>query len=76
MEISDGEYYVTLDHPMGKEHFIACAGAVSDHAFQFAKLYPEGNAEARFRTERVRWIYAYCSRHGLFRIDTKGLLKK
>lgn len=72
---TDGEYYVTVDHPMEKDHFITCLAAVSDNACQFVKLYPEGNAEAYFRTERVRWIYAYCNRHGLFRIHTKGAKK-
>lgn len=75
-EINDGEYFVTVDHPMGKDHYITCLAAVSDHASQFVKLYPEGNAEARFRTERVRYIYAYCNHHGLFRIDLRGGRKK
>ena len=75
VEINDGEYYVTIDHPMQKEHSITCMFAVSDHASQFVKLYPESSAEARFRTERVRWIYAYCNRHGLFRVSTKGVKK-
>ena len=73
--LSDGEYYVTVDHPMQKDHSITCLAAVSDSAFQFVKLYPEGNAEARFRTERVRWIYACCNRHGMFRVSTKGIKK-
>ena len=72
---SDGEYYVTVEHPMEKEHFITCIAAVSDHAFQFVKTFPEGSAEARFRTERVKWIYAYCNRHGMFRVDVKGVRK-
>lgn len=73
--ISDGEYYVSVDHPMQKDHFITGIIAVSDNTSQFVKLYPEGSAEARFRTERVRWIYAYCNRHGLFRVSTKGVRK-
>ena len=72
---NDGEYYVSVEHPMQKEHSITCIAAVSDHACQFVKLYPESNAEARFRTERVRWIYVYCNRHGLFRVSTKGVKK-
>lgn len=71
--VSDGEYFVTIDHPMQKDHSITCIGAVSDSTLQFVKLYPEGNAEARLRMERVRFIYAYCNRHGLFRISTKGV---
>jgi desulfoferrodoxin (superoxide reductase-like protein) len=73
--ISDGEYYVSIDHPMQKDHSITGIIAVSDNTSQFVKLYPEGSAEARFRTERVRWIYACCNRHGLFRVSTKGVCK-
>lgn len=75
LRYSDGEYYVTLDHPMEKDHFITCIAAVSDNAFQMVKTFPEGSAEARFLPQRVRWIYAYCNRHGLFRIDTKGVTR-
>ncbi|MBR6524962.1 MAG: helix-turn-helix domain-containing protein [Clostridia bacterium] len=74
-QIDDGEYYVTVDHPMEKDHFITCLTAVSDHACQIVKQFPEGPAEARFCTARVRWIYAFCNRHGLFRISTKEVNK-
>ena len=40
--------------------------AVSDMGTQFVKLYPEGAAEARFKTRRVKKLYWYCNRHGLF----------
>lgn len=66
VEIAEDEYYVTVDHPMGKDHYISFIAAVSDGGIQFTKLYPEGNAEARFRISCVRKIYAYCNRHGLF----------
>lgn len=65
-EISEDEYYVTVDHPMTKEHYISFLAAVSDNGVQFVKLYPEGNAEARFKISRVRKLFAYCNRHGLF----------
>ena len=67
----DGEYYVTVHHPMEKDHFITFLAAVSDFGCQFVKLYPEGGCEARFRSERVKYFYAYCNRHGLFRIGRK-----
>jgi len=65
-EITEDEYYVTVDHPMTREHYISFLAAVSDHGIQLVKLYPEGAAEARFRIDRVQKIYAYCNRHGLF----------
>ncbi len=66
IEIVEDEYYVTVDHPMVKDHYISFLAAVSDQGLQFIKLYPEGDAEARFKINRVKKIYAYCNRHGLF----------
>ena len=70
-EVED-EYFVALDHPMTKDHFISFLAAVSDEGIQLVKLYPEGNAEARMKRSRVRDIYAYCNRHGLFQIRRRG----
>ena len=64
-EIAEDEYYVTVDRPMTKEHYISFVAAVSDSDVQIVKLYPEGNAEARFKINRVKTLYAYCNRHGL-----------
>ncbi len=66
VETIEDEYYVTISHPMTKEHYISFIAAVSDMGVQFVKLYPEGNAEARFKINRVTKMYAYCNRHGLF----------
>ncbi len=66
VENVEDEYYVTVDHPMEKDHYISFLAAVSDQGVQFIKLYPEGSAEARFKKSRVRAIYAYCNRHGLY----------
>ncbi|MBR3355422.1 MAG: helix-turn-helix domain-containing protein [Oscillospiraceae bacterium] len=66
VETVEDEYYVTADHPMTKDHYISFLAAVTDIGIQFVKLYPEGNAEARFKINRVRKLYAFCNRHGLF----------
>ncbi len=67
-EIAEDEYFVSINHPMTKEHYISFLAAVSDFGVQLVKLYPEGNAEARFKIDRVKTLYAYCNRHGLFRV--------
>ena len=64
----ENEYYVSVDHPMEKGHYISFLAAVSGHGVQLVKLYPEGSAEARFRIDGVRYVYAYCNRHGLYRV--------
>jgi DNA-binding XRE family transcriptional regulator/desulfoferrodoxin (superoxide reductase-like protein) len=67
VEPVEDEYYVDLDQPMSKEHYISFVAAVSDQGVQFVKLYPEQTAEARFKRSRVKYLYAYCNHHGLFR---------
>lgn len=38
------------------------------------KLYPEGEAQARFKINGVKKIYFYCNRSGLFSINlVKGI---
>ena len=73
VEVVEDEYYVTMNHPMTKEHYISFIAAISDQGVQLVKLYPEGNAEARFKISRVKKLYAYCNRHGLFEVDRKAL---
>lgn len=75
IERVEDEYFVTMNHPMTKEHYISFIAAVSDQGVQLVKLYPEGNAQARFKTRRVRKLYAYCNRHGLFEVERKELKK-
>lgn len=70
VETVEDEYYVTVDHPMTKDHYISFLAAVSDDGIQLKKLYPEGPCEARFRIRAVRKIYAFCNRHGLFLLKT------
>jgi len=68
VERIEDEYYVTLDHEMTKEHHISFMAAIKDDGLEFKKLYPEGSAEARFKISRTKLVYAYCNRHGLFKI--------
>ncbi len=74
IEIVEDEYFVTVDHPMDKDHYISFLIAASDQGTNFVKLYPEGNAEARFKINRVTKLYAYCNRHGLFQANPQKLL--
>ena len=71
LEVVEDEYYVTVDHPMTKTHYISFLAAVSDQNVQFTKLDPEGDAATRFKINRVERIYAYCNHHGLFMVDLK-----
>lgn len=62
----EDEYYVRVDHEMTKQHYISFAAALSPDRMQMVRLYPEGNAEARFQMRGVKKMLFYCSKDGLF----------
>lgn len=71
IEPVEDEIFVSLDHEMTREHYISFVAAVMDDRVQLVKLYPEGSCAARFPRGRIRYLYAYCNRHGLFRVLVK-----
>ena len=68
IERVEDEHFVTLEHPMTKTHFISFLAHVTTDRLQLVKLYPEGNAETRLQLRGRGILYAYCNRHGLFRM--------
>lgn len=72
VERVEDEYYVTADHPMTKDHYISFIAAAASDSMQTVKLYPEWNAEARFKISCVKKIFFYCNRDGLYSADVSG----
>ena len=68
VEVIDDEYYVTLPHPMSKEHYISFMAYVNWERLQLVKLYPEQEAAARFARFGKGILYVYCQKHGLYAI--------
>ncbi len=68
VERVEDEWCVHCAHPMSKTHHLLFFAAVSDAGLQMVKLYPEGEALARFRDDRIQAFYAYCNHHGLVRV--------
>ena len=66
IENVEDEHFVTIRHPMTKEHFISFVAFVTSDRIQLVKLYPEGNAETRLQLRGMGKIYYFCNRHGLF----------
>lgn len=64
-ETVEDEIFVTVNHSMTKAHYISFFAYVSGDKFDLVKLYPEGNAEARFKIRGHGKLYWYCNRHGL-----------
>ena len=67
VEQVEDEQFLSVRHPMTKEHFISFLAYASADRFQLVKLYPEGNAETRFLLQGRGVLYAFCNRHGLYR---------
>ena len=71
IERVEDEYFVSINHPMTKEHYISFMAAAASDSVQMVKLYPEWNAEARFKISCVKKIFFYCNRDGLFSLDVR-----
>ena len=67
MEAVEDEHFLTIQHPMSKEHFISFLAFVTSDRIQMVKFYPEGNAETRLQLRGRGYLYYYCNHHGLFR---------
>ena len=73
IEKVEDEYYVRIPHEMSKQHYISFIAAIKDNGYELTKLYPEGEAEARFKIERTQCFYYYCNHHGLFCLWLKNM---
>ena len=67
VESVEDEHFITICHPMTKQHFISFIAFVTSDRIQMVKLYPEGNAETRLQLRGRGYLYYFCNRHGLFR---------
>ncbi len=66
VEEMDGEWDVTLNHPMTKAHFIRFIACVGMERVLLVRLYPEQNAEVRMpKMPHATW-YIGCSEDGLY----------
>ena len=67
IEQVEDEQFVTVHHPMTKEHFISFLAYVTCDRVQLVKLYPEGNAQTRLQMRGLGTLYYYCNHHGLYK---------
>ena len=68
VESVEDEHFLTICHPMTKQHFISFIAFVTSDRIQMVKLYPEGNAETRLQLRGMGYLYYYCNQHGLFKM--------
>ena len=69
IEKIEDELYVKIEHDMSKQHYISFMAALGMENIQAIKLYPESNAEGRFKLRGVRKIIFYCNKDGMFSIN-------
>ena len=67
IEQVEDEHFVTVAHPMTKQHYISFMAYVTSDRIQMVKLYPEGNPETRLQLRGFGMLYWYCNQHGLFK---------
>ena len=67
IENVEDEHFISIPHPMTKQHFISFVAFVTSDRNQMVKFYPESNAETRLQLRGRGYLYYYCNQHGLFR---------
>lgn len=71
VEDLDGEWLVTSDHVMQKEHFISFVAFVTDNSVTVCKQYPEWDLQLILPRSRAGRLVWFCTRHGLFYQDIR-----
>ncbi len=67
VENVEDEHFVTVHHPMTKQHYISFLAFITSDRLQMVKLYPESNAETRLQLRGKGSLYYYCNRHGMYK---------
>ena len=67
VDVIDNEYYVHMEHPMAKDHYVSFITYVTSNHSEMVKLYPEQDVECRFAKRGHGFFYVFCNKHGLFR---------
>lgn len=67
IEKVEDEHFISIPHPMTKQHFISFVAFVTSDRLQMVKFYPESGAETRLQLRGKGILYYYCNQHGLFK---------
>lgn len=62
----DGEWAVSSDHPMTKDHYISFIAVAAGEQVQMIKQYPEWNLQARIAKRKYAKLLWYDTKYGLF----------
>lgn len=62
----EDDYFISADHPMTKEHYIAFVALLTGDSVILRKQYPEWGLQARIPAFAHGILVWYCTNHGLF----------
>lgn len=68
VSIIDNEYFVTMNHPMSKNHYISFLAYITSDGIEIIRMYPEQDIAVRFRRKGHGTVLAYCNRHSIYRV--------
>ena len=71
VEQMDIDYYINIDHPMEKDHYILFIAYVKNDKFFMTRMFPEQSPSTRIPYMRDGKLYIYCTKHGFTMADVK-----
>lgn len=66
VEDSDGEWYISSDHPMRKDHYISFVALATGGKIHLVKQYPQWDLQLRLPMRERGLLLWHCTRDGLF----------
>lgn len=70
-EIKDDKLLIKVNHVMEDEHYIEWVSIVTDNEEYIVYFKPGMEAKAEFKYVPGSTVYAYCNKHGLWKVDVK-----
>ena len=67
IEAVEDEHFVTVSHPMTKDHSLMFAALVTSERVTLVRQWPEWDFQLRLPKRGHGILYWYCTQHGLFR---------
>ncbi|NLJ30860.1 MAG: helix-turn-helix domain-containing protein [Clostridiales bacterium] len=66
VEMIENDYFISTDHEMTREHYIAFVALLTGDSIMLRKQYPEWNLQTRIPYFAHGMLVWYCTQHGLF----------
>lgn len=66
VELSDHDFFITSEHPMEREHYIAFVTLLTGDSILLCRQYPEWDLQVRIPVFAHGTLLWYCTKHGLF----------